>query len=152
MIRRPPRSTRTDTLFPYTTLFRSDEGCGEGAAGIDCRAAVLNAALRYRLTGSSGEWTATGSEEQAARLQNRLSRLWPGGLAAASPDLPNRDPVEALQTAEKPSAILDPDGAVDTATTRTPLRHWVPAADAQSHFTDLAGDLGSTEEQTSELQ
>src|SRR3546814_3817587 len=25
MIRRPPRSTRTDTLFPYTTLFRSAE-------------------------------------------------------------------------------------------------------------------------------
>src|SRR3546814_19799053 len=30
MIRRPPRSTRTDTLFPYTTLFRSadHDGCG----------------------------------------------------------------------------------------------------------------------------
>src|SRR3546814_132454 len=27
MIRRPPRSTRTDTLFPYTTLFRSLLGC-----------------------------------------------------------------------------------------------------------------------------
>src|SRR3546814_5363934 len=27
MIRRPPRSTRTDTLFPYTTLFRSTDGC-----------------------------------------------------------------------------------------------------------------------------
>src|SRR3546814_2704121 len=26
MIRRPPRSTRTDTLFPYTTLFRSGHG------------------------------------------------------------------------------------------------------------------------------
>src|SRR3546814_1587065 len=26
MIRRPPRATRTDTLFPYTTLFRSDVG------------------------------------------------------------------------------------------------------------------------------
>src|SRR3546814_6697914 len=26
MVRRPPRSTRTDTLFPYTTLFRSDNG------------------------------------------------------------------------------------------------------------------------------
>src|SRR3546814_2975918 len=25
MIRRPPRSTRTDTLFPYTTLFRADD-------------------------------------------------------------------------------------------------------------------------------
>src|SRR3546814_9129183 len=30
MIRRPPRSTRTDTLFPYTTLFRS------AAAGLSC--------------------------------------------------------------------------------------------------------------------
>src|SRR3546814_8441020 len=28
MIRRPPRSTRTDTLFPYTTLFRSVRGGG----------------------------------------------------------------------------------------------------------------------------
>src|SRR3546814_2286224 len=27
MIRRPPRSTRTDTLFPYTTLFRSRQAC-----------------------------------------------------------------------------------------------------------------------------
>src|SRR3546814_6925352 len=27
MIRRPPRSTRTDTLFPYTTLFRSSRYC-----------------------------------------------------------------------------------------------------------------------------
>src|SRR3546814_11844607 len=27
MIRRPPRSTRTDTLFPYTTLFRSSSAC-----------------------------------------------------------------------------------------------------------------------------
>src|SRR3546814_15530712 len=30
MIRRPPRSTRTDTLFPYTTLFRSEEIRKEG--------------------------------------------------------------------------------------------------------------------------
>src|SRR3546814_13747485 len=41
MIRRPPRSTRTDTLFPYTTLFRStilhadvvDREAGEAMAG-----------------------------------------------------------------------------------------------------------------------
>src|SRR3546814_8172870 len=31
MIRRPPRSTRTDTLFPYTTLFRSELGVGQDA-------------------------------------------------------------------------------------------------------------------------
>src|SRR3546814_8963157 len=30
MIRRPPRSTRTDTLFPYTTLFRSGHRRGAG--------------------------------------------------------------------------------------------------------------------------
>src|SRR3546814_3631248 len=30
MIRRPPRSTRTDTLFPYTTLCRSRDGRGAG--------------------------------------------------------------------------------------------------------------------------
>src|SRR3546814_12138441 len=30
MIRRPPRSTRTDTLFPYTTLFRSLDLCYQG--------------------------------------------------------------------------------------------------------------------------
>src|SRR3546814_4965452 len=33
MIRRPPRSTRTDTLFPYTTLFRSVELCRCGKSG-----------------------------------------------------------------------------------------------------------------------
>src|SRR3546814_18114532 len=36
MIRRPPRSTRTDTLFPYTTLFRSDPTCS-GRTGTFCR-------------------------------------------------------------------------------------------------------------------
>src|SRR3546814_2055117 len=33
MIRQPPRSTRTDTLFPYTTLFRSVQ-VGEGIEGL----------------------------------------------------------------------------------------------------------------------
>src|SRR3546814_5571308 len=33
MIRRPPRSTRTDTLFPYTTLFRSPCRCDASVIG-----------------------------------------------------------------------------------------------------------------------
>src|SRR3546814_5893852 len=33
MIRRPPRSTRTDTLFPYTTLFRSADAGADGGLG-----------------------------------------------------------------------------------------------------------------------
>src|SRR3546814_18019269 len=36
MIRRPPRSTRTDTLFPYTTLFRSPSGDPVGQADQGC--------------------------------------------------------------------------------------------------------------------
>src|SRR3546814_1278260 len=35
MIRRPPRSTRTDTLFPYTTLFRSKRSL-DAFAGLYC--------------------------------------------------------------------------------------------------------------------
>src|SRR3546814_16380900 len=36
MIRRPPRSTRTDTLFPYTTLFRSELASEAGVDGAGC--------------------------------------------------------------------------------------------------------------------
>src|SRR3546814_9416790 len=37
MIRRPPRSTRTDTLFPYTTLFRSTQYRGHSCRVEPCR-------------------------------------------------------------------------------------------------------------------
>src|SRR3546814_6887227 len=40
MIRRPPRSTRTDTLFPYTTLFRSALGDVPGARGLAAQVAL----------------------------------------------------------------------------------------------------------------
>src|SRR3546814_10615697 len=67
MIRRPPRSTRTDTLFPYTTLFRSLRGAlgeitqdhvGAGAAEAQQRfehrlafiePAVVDRALQHRI-------------------------------------------------------------------------------------------------------
>src|SRR3546814_16527059 len=52
MIRRPPRSTRTDTLFPYTTLFRSADERTELAepqrqpAAVAARAAAVRQAVR----------------------------------------------------------------------------------------------------------
>src|SRR3546814_1040146 len=47
MIRRPPRSTRTDTLFPYTTLFRSQDAPRRGlGAGSD--PAELLGPVRHR--------------------------------------------------------------------------------------------------------
>src|SRR3546814_17787770 len=47
MIRRPPRSTRTDTLFPYTTLFRSRQSNVEdrGEAAVDHAPAVEKAVV-----------------------------------------------------------------------------------------------------------
>src|SRR3546814_3806341 len=79
MIRRPPRSTRTDTLFPYTTLFRSNVlavlaetriepdgndadliGRLDAAAIADCRAA------------NSPEGTGERSEEHTSELQSLM--------------------------------------------------------------------------------
>src|SRR3546814_1874212 len=46
MIRRPPRSTRTDTLFPYTTLFRSHAVERDRALGGDERGKIARQADR----------------------------------------------------------------------------------------------------------
>src|SRR3546814_1488979 len=45
MIRRPPRSTRTDPLFPYTTLFRSDPYAPWSEGGRDAPTIVIEAQI-----------------------------------------------------------------------------------------------------------
>src|SRR3546814_5402162 len=45
MIRRPPRSTRTDTLFPYTTLFRSCDDTPKVSACLAVSTASLKASV-----------------------------------------------------------------------------------------------------------
>src|SRR3546814_12939890 len=57
MIGRPPRSTRTDTLFPYTTLFRSG-----GALRLDSASEPLT-----RLTGQTAA-ALCGADDALARL------------------------------------------------------------------------------------
>src|SRR3546814_7823105 len=64
MIRRPPRSTRTDTLFPYTTLFRSPVPA-DCAVGDDVRG-VLDDAVR------SANTRAARSEEHKSELQSLM--------------------------------------------------------------------------------
>src|SRR3546814_13151325 len=65
MIRRPPRSTRTDTLFPYTTLFRSNT-CISGNPGFYAPVAALAGvpaagvnALCTNVRGNAGSPTGT---------------------------------------------------------------------------------------------
>src|SRR3546814_6294033 len=51
MIRRPPRSTRTDTLFPYTTLFRSVDVSRDSFAGYVEVDGDVSDALSFQLAG-----------------------------------------------------------------------------------------------------
>src|SRR3546814_5035475 len=55
MIRRPPRSTRTDTLFPYTTLFRSAGGGRNQPRAGDQRSSVVGAGQAGAGTTQSGQ-------------------------------------------------------------------------------------------------
>src|SRR3546814_20236120 len=56
MIRRPPRSTRTDTLFPYTTLFRSHRlGTMEVESALVAHDMVAEAAVVGRPDATTGE-------------------------------------------------------------------------------------------------
>src|SRR3546814_3719595 len=68
MIRRPPRSTRTGTLFPYTTLFRSNTAIGSAALTNNTtganNVAVGRIALSTNATGSAN--TALGTESDVA--------------------------------------------------------------------------------------
>src|SRR3546814_11798604 len=94
MIRRPPRSTRTDTLFPYTTLFRSTGGPVSyrhreppqgGVAiqpGLDCFVAARLAMTR--------------SEEHTSELQS-LMRI---SYAVFCLKKKNNTPITTLHTSE----------------------------------------------------
>src|SRR3546814_4179533 len=76
MIRRPPRSTRTDTLFPYTTLFRSLGGIGGRYFTPIINApqvailGVSQSALRPTWTGDKVEQRR--SEEHTSELQSLM--------------------------------------------------------------------------------
>src|SRR3546814_4513219 len=90
MIRRPPRSTRTDTLFPYTTLFRSREmvdfgrsqqRLGRDAAPIEANAtgprALDHADMHAQLSSANGRDIAARprtdrSEEHTSELQSLM--------------------------------------------------------------------------------
>src|SRR3546814_20089183 len=100
MIRRPPRSTRTDTLFPYTTLFRSlarphqpdehdrpvadrrGDGRGRafrvsrhGARGYTARAARNNGFARYETNGGHWMLRVPGRSGKGRSIDRKSTRL-----------------------------------------------------------------------------
>src|SRR3546814_20630229 len=68
MIRRPPRSTRTDTLFPYTTLFRSPRRSREAHDPVHRRGPSFQQSPAGRASARSGE----RSEEHTSELQSLM--------------------------------------------------------------------------------
>src|SRR3546814_1147342 len=75
MIRRPPRSTRTDTLFPYTTLFRSrlePAVMGLGAVHSPSTGIVDSHGLMLALLGDA----ENRSEEHTSELQSLMRKSY----------------------------------------------------------------------------
>src|SRR3546814_3273182 len=82
MIRRPPRSTRTDPLFPYTTLFRSghDTALADQVAASPmenhwtqrAQAAIVRAGRGPTERGESAPGARTRSEEHTSELQSLM--------------------------------------------------------------------------------
>src|SRR3546814_12103950 len=91
MIRRPPRSTRTDTLFPYTTLFRSNRN--RVAARRDmCQEIVLqawSAYPRYRQAAAFSTWLYRIALNTAITFQRKSKRNMVTSMAEL-PDVGDR--------------------------------------------------------------
>src|SRR3546814_3690272 len=102
MIRRPPRSTRTDTLFPYTTLFRT---APHSPRRIDRGRGAPRTRTRPRRRGTGDDVTArrAGLARRRQRIGTRVRRLAPRRVGlrlhreaerAAAADFGIRNPAE----------------------------------------------------------
>src|SRR3546814_8830041 len=83
MLRRPPRSTRTDTLFPYTTLFRGARLDGDGVrigAGL-CRADAQSYDLADDADRADRAQLRADPRDAKPALADRLSGRRPRGRA-----------------------------------------------------------------------
>src|SRR3546814_4479722 len=77
MRRRPPRSTRTDTLFPYTTLFRSTRACGA------CRISGRDRQRKERGRGPRERGEPPAEWSQRPRCRTGASEVPPAGTMDA---------------------------------------------------------------------
>src|SRR3546814_10487100 len=89
MIRRPPRSTRMDTLFPYTTLFRS----GSGEANSRCGLAFAGQRRRDGYYG--GLLVGPGEMDRGAQTAERFGK---GGLRPIHHHLRSEEHTSELQS------------------------------------------------------
>src|SRR3546814_9424877 len=119
MIRRPPRSTRTDTLFPYTTLFRSLGGDGRSrpAQGVGRRGADGRGLLRAR-TYSAFNAASAGADHGVAAGGGADRTLSPARPVARS----ERARPYRHRASRRRSARNDRDAAQPVERRRRPCR------------------------------
>src|SRR3546814_2555935 len=100
MIRRPPRSSRTDTLFPYTTLFRSLAGePAEALSDGGDLCAYLLGRLYHR---PQPLRPRRGADRRRGRLPDATVRLsFPAAGAGPGAWLPHRGELPALAAADQ---------------------------------------------------
>src|SRR3546814_19813180 len=115
MIRRPPRSTRTDTLFPYTTLFRSD------SRAIRIKAECLQPYGSFKIRAASNVLAGYSPEELRGGIVCPSAGNFGLGLAYAASrrivPMPNHAPDNAaavklaVMHSLRPSVVIPPFGA-----------------------------------------
>src|SRR3546814_10935030 len=123
MIRRPPRSTRTDTLFPYTTLFRS--ATPKAAAKPAARHSVPEAAAVAAVAVATKSTTATDTAQTPE-------------TAADKPEADKAPKASQQEAAAAPQPVTQ---ATTAPAERGPATQKVAAATQDQHRHD---DLGKT--------
>jgi hypothetical protein len=124
------------------------EGCGppDEPDATRCRGDLLLAALRYRLGGARAVPEVEPDAPTAAlaeRLAERLSRLAPAGLAARSPDLPNRDPLSEIEAGISSTAAVEPDGVFEPTLDRPPVVFWRPSTPPAELLATAIGEIAA---------
>src|SRR3546814_933423 len=130
MIRRPARSTRTDTLFPYTTLCRSGARTSDGRA----------------IRRGAGQYVSASGGGRGAARRMPSSRAAAGGIAGLARDFATQGPAEALRPfnleglAGAPAvdvfvaltdALCPPGGTIDEAIARDAMLETIGALAAE---------------------
>src|SRR3546814_1188829 len=175
MLRRPPRSTRTDTLFPYTTLVRAEgrqlhhgerRKAGEAGARQLCGGRDDHALCALR-QGGGGAPVRRGGDRQAVRDKLRADGpstddpaevrpragallLHQGGPGRQCLETAGRRGFSLCPPRRRLPFVVGPSGVPHPRRDRHPM---AGAARRRALFLDRAnGDIGRSEEHTSELQ
>src|SRR3546814_8756864 len=117
MIRRPPRSTRTDTLFPYTTLFRSPEDLADDPGR---RGQYLEAERLGRLNRQGAHATEYMTPDVHRTADRWNLKIRPGEEAVYTSDLPELRPERSEEHTSELQSLMRISYAVFCLTKKKP--------------------------------